>query len=84
MNIIKDVEDPRRRVLVEALALGLIAAGLPARDALARSWFGNKPKQKLVWQQAETASSRKIDLSPLRKSIGQRNKGNSGNTDSPW
>lgn len=45
MNIIKDVEYPRRRVLVEALALGLIAAGLPARDVLARSWFGNKPKQ---------------------------------------
>jgi FecR protein len=45
MNTIKEVDDPRRRVLVGVLTVGLIAAGLPVRDALARSIFGNKPKQ---------------------------------------
>lgn len=39
-----EIEDPRRRLLVQALSLGLISAGLPL-GARAWSLFGDKPDQ---------------------------------------
>lgn len=42
MKRFDEVEDPRRRLLVEALALGLIGAGLPAGGAIAQV-FGSRP-----------------------------------------
>jgi len=38
-----EVDDPRRRLLIEALALGVIAAGLPAGNALAQGLLGSRP-----------------------------------------
>lgn len=40
-----EVEDPRRRWLVQALATGLFAAGLPGRNALAAGIFGSRPSK---------------------------------------
>ena len=37
------VEDPRRRLLIQALAAGLFSAGLPGANALAASIFGSRP-----------------------------------------
>lgn len=42
MKRTEDIEDPRRRRVVEALTLGLIGAGLPAGTALAQV-FGRRP-----------------------------------------
>lgn len=39
---VDEIEDPRRRLLIEALALGLIGTGLPAGNALAQV-FGSRP-----------------------------------------
>ena len=46
MNLFDKVEDPRRRLLVEALAVGVVAAGVPGQAALA-AWnpFGKKPEK---------------------------------------
>jgi len=38
-----EVDDPRRRLLIEALTLGAIAAGLPAGHALAQGLLGGRP-----------------------------------------
>jgi hypothetical protein len=38
-------DDPRRRVLIQALAAGLFAAGFPGSNALAFSLFGDRPKK---------------------------------------
>ena len=45
MNRIDKIEDPRRRLLIQALAAGLISAGLPGSNALADSIFGSRPTQ---------------------------------------
>jgi hypothetical protein len=37
------VEDPRRRLLMEALSFGLISAGFPLGNVLAQSVFGSRP-----------------------------------------
>ncbi len=37
------IEDPRRRMLIEALAVGAVAAGAPAGNALAAGFFGSSP-----------------------------------------
>ena len=42
MNRFDKIDDPRRRLLVEALTVGLIAAGYPAGNAFAQL-FGSKP-----------------------------------------
>ena len=44
MNRFDKVDDPRRRLLVEALTVGLIAAGFPAGNAYAQL-FGRRPAQ---------------------------------------
>jgi hypothetical protein len=38
-------DDPRRRVLIQALAAGLFTAGFPGSNALAFSLFGDRPKK---------------------------------------
>lgn len=38
-----EAEDPRRRLLIQALAAGLFSSGLPGANALAASIFGSKP-----------------------------------------
>ena len=38
-----EIDDPRRRLLIQALATGVFAAGLPGSHALAASIFGSKP-----------------------------------------
>lgn len=38
-----EIDDPRRRLLIQALASGIFAAGLPGSNALAASIFGSKP-----------------------------------------
>ena len=43
MNRVDKADDPRRRLLMEALSAGLIAAGLPGGNALAQGVFGNRP-----------------------------------------
>ena len=40
-----DIDDPRRRLLIQALATGVFAAGLPGSNALAASIFGSRPKK---------------------------------------
>ncbi|TNF97831.1 MAG: hypothetical protein EP297_09700 [Gammaproteobacteria bacterium] len=45
MNPFDKVDDPRRRVLIEALALGLFTTSSMTSNALAWSLFGDKPKK---------------------------------------
>ncbi|MCG6934133.1 MAG: FecR family protein [Gallionella sp.] len=41
----EEPDDPRRRVLIQALAAGLFAAGFPGSNAMAFSLFGDRPKK---------------------------------------
>ena len=41
----KEIDDPRRKVLIQALSLGVFASGLPVGDALAQSIFGSRPSK---------------------------------------
>jgi hypothetical protein len=41
----RDTDDPRRRVLIQALALGLFSLGLPGGRAFAADVFGRKPSR---------------------------------------
>lgn len=43
MKHLNEVEDPRRRLLIQALAAGLFSAGLPGANALAAGIFGSRP-----------------------------------------
>lgn len=43
MKRLNEAEDPRRRLLIQALAVGLFSAGLPSANALAASIFGSRP-----------------------------------------
>ncbi len=45
INRFDTIEDPRRRVLVEALAAGLFSAGFPVGNALAQGVFGSRPRK---------------------------------------
>ena len=38
-----EIEDPRRRLLIQALAAGLFSVGLPGANALAAGIFGSRP-----------------------------------------
>jgi hypothetical protein len=40
-----EADDPRRRILVQALAMGLFSAALPARQALGDELFGRAPSK---------------------------------------
>jgi len=54
------VDDPRRRLLIEALSAGLISAGLPGGKALAQGAFGTRPAMlpagQSIYRIAGTAS----------------------------
>ncbi len=41
----EEADDPRRRLLIQALAAGLFSVGLPGANAWAASIFGSRPKQ---------------------------------------
>ena len=60
MNRFDKVEDPRRRLLIEALSVGLISAGLPGGKALAQGAFGTRPARlppgQSIYRIAGTAS----------------------------
>lgn len=43
INRFDKIDDPRRRVLIEALAAGLFSTGLPVTSALAQGVFGSRP-----------------------------------------
>ena len=43
MKSFDEADDPRRRVLIQALAAGVFATGLPEANAQGFSIFGNKP-----------------------------------------
>lgn len=43
MSRVQEPDDPRRRLLVEALALGLLTSGVPAGQAYAQGFFGSRP-----------------------------------------
>lgn len=43
MKRLNEVGDPRRRLLIKALAAGIFSAGLPGANALAAGVFGGKP-----------------------------------------
>lgn len=43
MKRMDEIEDPRRRLLIQALAAGLFSAALPGANALAGSIFGSRP-----------------------------------------
>ena len=45
MNRFDRIEDPRRRQLIEALAAGLLGAGLPLGSAFGQSVFGSRPSK---------------------------------------
>jgi len=45
MNGMDEADDPRRRLLIQALTAGLFAAGLPGTNALAASIFGSRPQK---------------------------------------
>lgn len=45
MTAFDEAEDPRRRLLIQALSLGLFSTALPGGQALAQSIFGNKPSK---------------------------------------
>lgn len=45
MSKFNDADDPQRRVLIQALTLGFITAGMPVDMALAESLFGNSPSK---------------------------------------
>ncbi|MEO8343024.1 MAG: hypothetical protein ABI536_04310 [Gallionella sp.] len=45
MKFYEEADDPRRRLLIQALAAGLFSAVLPGGNALAASIFGSRPKQ---------------------------------------
>jgi hypothetical protein len=40
-----EVDDPRRRLLIQALSAGVFSAGFPASDALAQAIFGSRPSK---------------------------------------
>lgn len=44
MKRVAETDDPRRRLLIEALALGLLSAGLPGSKLLAADLLGNRPR----------------------------------------
>lgn len=50
MKRMDEVENPRRRLLIKALATGLFTTGLPGADALAASIFGSRPAKLPVGQ----------------------------------
>ena len=43
MKRTEDIDDPRRRVLIQALAAGIFAAGLPGSNLLAANILGSRP-----------------------------------------
>jgi hypothetical protein len=43
MKGMDEADDPRRRLLIQALAAGMFTAGLPGNNALAASIFGSRP-----------------------------------------
>ena len=43
MSRTDEIDDPRRRLLIQALATGVFAAGLPGSNALAANLFGSRP-----------------------------------------
>lgn len=43
MKNFDDIDDPRRRLLIQALAAGVFSAGVPGSNALAASLFGSTP-----------------------------------------
>lgn len=43
MNSHDETEDPRRRLLIQALSMGLFSTGVIGSDALAQSIFGSRP-----------------------------------------
>ncbi len=45
MNRFDTIEDPRRRQLIEALAVGMALAGLPVGAAVAQGVFGSRPEK---------------------------------------
>jgi hypothetical protein len=60
MNRFDKADDPRRRLLIEALSAGLISVGLPGGNALAQGVFGSKPAKlppgQSIYRIAGTAS----------------------------
>jgi len=50
MKRLDETEDPRRRLLIQALAAGLLSAGLPGVNALAAGIFGSRPTRLAAGQ----------------------------------
>ncbi|MFA6015363.1 MAG: FecR domain-containing protein [Gallionellaceae bacterium] len=50
MKHLDEVEDPRRRSVIHALTVGLLAAGLPGTNALAAGIFGSRPTKLAAGQ----------------------------------
>lgn len=50
MKRLDETEDPRRRLLIQALAAGLFSAGLPGINALAAGIFGSRPSRLTAGQ----------------------------------
>ncbi len=50
MKRLDETEDPRRRLLIQALAAGLFSAGLPGVNALAAGIFGSRPSRLAAGQ----------------------------------
>ncbi len=60
MNRFDKIDDPRRRLLIDALTLGLISAGFPVGTAVAQGVFGSRPAKlppgQSIYRIAGTAS----------------------------
>lgn len=50
MKRLDETEDPRRRLLIQALAAGMFSAGLPGVNALAAGIFGSRPSRLAAGQ----------------------------------
>lgn len=50
MKRLDDMKDPRRRLLIQVLAAGVLSAGLPGINALAAGIFGSRPTRLVTGQ----------------------------------
>jgi len=71
MSYFDELDDPRRRLLIKALAAGMFTAGLTSKEALAFSIFGSMPKKLPPSQSiysikgSATVNGKEADLSTI-------------------
>jgi len=71
MSNFNDADDPRRRLLIKALAAGLFSAGVPMGNAMAESIFG-RPPSKLPNNQSIYRLSGEVKVNGATASLNTR------------